>query len=148
MIQLSIIRLLQYDWLSGYWWVINTVTCAMETRFMNLYSTFFVAADKWMHPKYHCGICKYLICIYAKFYNHISPNYYKPDVPSMKLCCRSSDWIFSWSRISGTANCRWIQLSQYWSYCYNFVCILLWILFIWKPSEILMIFELFLCQTL
>ena len=38
--QLSIIRLLQYDWLSGYWRVMNTVTCAIETRFLNIYSTF------------------------------------------------------------------------------------------------------------
>ena len=39
-LQLSIIRLLQYDWLSGYWRVMNTVTCAMETWFLNIYSTF------------------------------------------------------------------------------------------------------------
>ena len=39
-LQLSIIRLLQYDWLSGYWRVMNTVTCAIETRFLNIYSTF------------------------------------------------------------------------------------------------------------
>ena len=39
-LQMSIIRLLQYDWLSGYWRVMNTVTCAMETRFLNIYSTF------------------------------------------------------------------------------------------------------------
>ena len=39
--QLSIIRLLQYDWLSGYWRVMNTVTRAIETRFLNIYSTFF-----------------------------------------------------------------------------------------------------------
>ena len=39
-LQLSIIRLLQYDWLSGFWRVMNTVTCAMETWFLNIYSTF------------------------------------------------------------------------------------------------------------
>ena len=40
-LQLSIIRLLQYDWLSGYWWVMITLTCAMENRFLNIYSTFY-----------------------------------------------------------------------------------------------------------
>ena len=32
--------ILPYDWLSGYWRVMNTVTCAMETWFLNIYSTF------------------------------------------------------------------------------------------------------------
>ena len=47
-----------------------------------------------------------------------------------------------------TSNIKWIQLSQYWPYRYNSFCILLWILFMWKPWEILMIFELFLDQIL
>ena len=73
LLQLSIIRLLQYDWLSGYWRVLNTVTCAMETWFLNIYS-FFMATNEWMHPKYVCRICKYLFCIHAKFFKHISPS--------------------------------------------------------------------------
>ena len=43
---------------------------------------------------------------------------------------------------------RSIELSHYWSYRYNSFCILLWILLMWKPFEILMIFELFLDQIL
>ena len=37
-LQLSIIRILQYDWLSCYWRVMKY---AMETRFLNIYSTFY-----------------------------------------------------------------------------------------------------------
>ena len=45
-------------------------------------------------------------------------------------------------------NFKWIQLSQYWSYHYNYFCILLWILLMWKPSEIFMIFDFVLGQLL
>ena len=103
-LQLSIIRLLQYDWLSGYWRVMNTVTCAMETWFLNIYSTFFMATYEWMHPKHVCRICNYLFCIHAKFYKHISPSYYKPDAQSLKFCWRCSYWIFSQFSIQGFHN--------------------------------------------
>ena len=83
------------DWLSGYWRVMNTVTCAMETWFLNIYSTFFMAIYEWMHPKYVCRTCNYLFCIHAKFYKHISPSYYKPDAQSLKFYWRCSYWIIT-----------------------------------------------------
>ena len=69
--------------------------------FLNIYSTLFIAAYESMHPKYDCRICKYLFCIQATFYKHISPSYYKPDVQNLKFCCRSSNWIFSQFSIQG-----------------------------------------------
>ena len=48
---------------------------------------------------------------------------------------------------NSTTFCK-IELSHYWSYCYYSFCILLWIFLMWKPFEILMIFELFLDQIL
>ena len=109
---------------------------------------FFMATYEWMHPKYGCRICKYLFCFHAKFYKHISPSHYEPDVQRLKFCCKCSIWFFAQFSIQGNPQIKWIQLSQYWSYRYNSFCILLWILFIWKPWEILMIFELFLDQIL
>ena len=109
---------------------------------------FFMATYEWMHPKYYCRICKYLFCICAKFNKHIRPSYYKSDVKSLTFCWRCSYWIFSQFSIQGFTNFKWIQLSQYWSYRYNSFCILLCILLMWKPSDILMMFELFLDQIL
>ena len=103
--------------------VMNTVACAMETSFLNVYSTFFMAADEWTHPKCNFRICKHLFYIYAKFYKHISPSHYKPDIQSLKLCCRSSNGFSHSLMFKDTANCQWIQLSQYWSYRYIFFCI-------------------------
>ena len=62
---------------------------------------FFMATYEWMHPKYGCRICKYLFCIHAKFYKHISPSYYKPDVQSLIFCWRCSYWIFSHFSVEG-----------------------------------------------
>ena len=62
---------------------------------------FFMATYEWMHPKYDCRICKYLFCIHARFYKHISPSYYKPDVQSLKFCWRCLSWIFSQFSIQG-----------------------------------------------
>ena len=106
-----------------------------------------MATNKWMHPNYDCRICKNLFCIHAKFCKHISPSYHKPHAQSLKFCCRSSNWIHHSSVFKDTTNFEWIQLCQYWPYCYIFF-ILPWILFIWKPSEIFMIFEVFLGQIL
>ena len=100
-LQLSIIRLLEYDWLSEYWRIMNIVTCAIETRFLNIYSTFFIAANELMLPKYDYSICKHLFCIHAKFYKHISPIHYKLDIQSLKFCCKCSYWFFSQFIIQG-----------------------------------------------
>ena len=105
----------------------------------------FMATYELMRPKYGGRICNYLFCIHAKFYKHISPSYYKPDVQSRKFCWSCSYWRFSLNDFTGF---KWLQLSQYWSYRYNSFCILLWILLMWKPFEILMLFELFLDQML
>ena len=64
-------------------------------------SSFFIATYECMHPKCGCRICKYLSCIYAKFYKHIGPSYYKPDVQSLQFCWKCSYWIFSLFRIQG-----------------------------------------------
>ena len=63
----------------------------MVPEYMYIYN-FFMATYEW---KYGCRICKYLFCIHAKFYKHISPSYYKPDAQSLKFCWRCSYWIFS-----------------------------------------------------
>ena len=91
-----------------------------------------------MHPKYDCRACKYLFCIYAKLYKHIHPSHCKPDVQSLKLCYRCSNWVFSQFIIPGYHKL----------YGCNFFGVSFWILFLWKPSEIFMILELFLGQIL
>ena len=105
-------------------------------------------ANEWVHPKYVCRICNYLFCIHAKFYKHISPSYFKPDAKSLKFCWRCSYWIIHSSVFKDSTNFRYTELTHYWSYRYNSFSILLWILLMWKPSKILMIFELFLDQIL
>ena len=103
----------------------HCITCAMETRFLNIYSTFFMATYQWMHPKYGC-ILKYLFCIHAKFYRHISPSYYKPDVQSLSL---SGDVHIGYCHsliFKDFTNFKWFQLSQYWLYRYNSFYTLVW----------------------
>ena len=51
--------------------------------------------------KYDCRNCKHLFCIHAKFYKHISPSHYEPDVQSLKFCCKCSYWFFSQFSIQG-----------------------------------------------
>ena len=86
----------------------STATRAMGIQFLNIYLTFFMTANEWMHPNYHYRFRKHLFCNYAKFHKHISPIYYKPDVQSLKLYCRSSNRIFSqlvyYSRIPRTVS--------------------------------------------
>ena len=96
-LELSIIRLLQYDWLSGYW---RCNMCDWNPVSEYIFN-FFMATYECMHSKYGCRVCKYLFCIHAKLYKHISPNYYKPDVQSLKFCWRCSYWIFSQLSIQG-----------------------------------------------
>ena len=146
-LKVSIIRLLRYDWLSGYWRVSNTVPCAMETGFLNISSIFYMAAYEWMHPKYDCRICKYFFCIHAKSYKHISTSHYESDVQSMNFCCKSSYWFFSHFSIQGYRKFMCLQLSQYWPYRYIFLHSTLNIVHV-KPSEIFIIFELFPGQIL
>ena len=42
----------------------------------------------------------------------------------------------------------YVSLYSHWSYRYNSFCILFWILLMWKPSKIFMIFKLFFGQIL
>lgn len=137
------------SWLAGNsFQVVNIVTCTMESRFPNIYSTFFVAANVQTYRKYYCRIHDYLFCIYANLYKHKRPSYYKPDVQSMKLCYRSSNGIFSQFYFHGSGKYKWIQLRQFLSYRYNFFDILLWKGMTSKPSQRFLIFELFRDQIL
>ena len=57
-LQLSIIKLLQYDWLSGYWRVMNTVTCAMEMHVwdnLEWYSRYVISYMSYQWNTYACG---------------------------------------------------------------------------------------------
>ena len=125
----------------------NTVTCAMETRFLYIYIfNFFMATYKWMHPKYGCRVCKYLFCIHAKCYKHISPSY-----QTYKVCNFAGDVHIGYSHslvFKDFTNVKWINSTNIDHIAIILFCILLWILLMWKPSEIFMIFELFLGQIL
>ena len=139
---------MQYDWLSGYWRVTNTVTCAMESRFLNIYSTFF-----W--PLMNECI-QNMVVVLASICSVSMPNF--TSIYTLVTINQTSKvWNFAGDVHIGYfhslvfndfTNFKWIQLSQYWSYCYNSFCILFWILLMWKPFEILTIFELFLDQIL
>ena len=100
-LQLSI-KMRAGPWLVGYSaQVLNIITCVMDTRFLRIYSTFFMPANEWMYPIYDRRICKYLFCIHAKFDKHTSSTYYKPDAQSLKFCCKYQYGIFSQFRIQG-----------------------------------------------
>ena len=123
----------------------STVTYVMETRFLNIYSTFLMVPNEWMHPKYDCRICSVSM-----------PNF--TNIQALVIINQMSKvWNFTADFQTGFSHSLVFKDTANWSrfnsannghiaiICF---CILLWILLMWKLSEIFMIFKLFLGQIL